>query len=47
QVSWISPIARTLLGAREGDVLTLVTPTGPQEIEVVEVNYPAPPAPAS
>ncbi|MFT4191439.1 MAG: transcription elongation factor GreB, partial [Comamonas sp.] len=42
QVSWISPIARTLLGAREGDVLTLVTPTGPQEIEVVEVNYPAP-----
>lgn len=42
EVSWISPIARTLLGAREGDVLTLVTPTGAQEIEVVEVRYPAP-----
>ena len=42
EVSWISPIARTLLRARVGDVLQLVTPAGPHEIEVLEVSYPAP-----
>lgn len=39
-VSWISPIARTLLRAREGDVLKLVTPHGVREIEVLQVRYP-------
>ena len=42
QVSWISPIARALLKAREGDVVRLVTPLGAQDVEVVEVRYPAP-----
>lgn len=42
QVSWISPIARTLLKAREGDVVNLVTPAGVVEIEVRSVRYPAP-----
>ena len=42
QVSWISPIARTLLKARVGDVLRLVTPAGVQEVEVIDVRYPAP-----
>lgn len=42
QVSWVSPIARTLLKARTGDVLQLVTPSGPVEIEVVSVSYPTP-----
>lgn len=42
EVSWVSPIARTLLKAREGDELTLMTPGGPQRIEVVAVTYPAP-----
>jgi transcription elongation factor GreB len=46
EVSWISPIARALLKAREGDVVKLVTPAGAQEIEIVEVTYPAPSAPA-
>ena len=41
QVSWISPIARALLKAREGDVVKLVTPAGAQEIEVLEVQLPA------
>ena len=40
QVSWISPVARTLLKARAGDALTLVTPKGPQDIEVLRVQYP-------
>ena len=44
EVSWISPIARTLLKARVGDELNLVTPVGVEKIEVVEVSYPAPSA---
>ncbi len=42
EVSWISPIARALLKAREGDQVKLVTPAGVELIEVVEVRYPAP-----
>ena len=42
EVSWVSPIARTLLKAREGDTLQLVTPGGVEAIEVVAVSYPAP-----
>jgi len=44
QVSWISPIARALLKASEGDVVKLVTPAGVQEVEILEVRYPAPEA---
>jgi len=42
EVSWISPIARTLLKSRVGDVLRLVMPGRVAEIEVLEVIYPAP-----
>jgi transcription elongation factor GreB len=42
QVSWVSPIARALLKAREGDVVKLLTPVGAQEIEILRVGYPAP-----
>jgi len=42
EVSWVSPIARTLLKARVGDSLSLVTPSGVEEIEVIRVAYPAP-----
>jgi transcription elongation factor GreB len=40
-VSWVSPIARALLKAREGDTVQLVTPSGPETIEVLEVHYEA------
>jgi transcription elongation factor GreB len=46
EVSWVAPIARALLKAREGDELQLVTPGGPETIEVLEVRYPAPEEPA-
>lgn len=45
EVSWVSPIARTLLKARVGDVLRLVMPDRVAEIEVLEVEYPAAAAP--
>jgi transcription elongation factor GreB len=38
-VSWISPIARALLRAREGDVVRMRTPAGEEEIEIVKVDY--------
>jgi len=41
EVSWISPIARALLKARVGDEVQLMTPGGPERIEVIEVRYPA------
>ncbi len=45
EVSWISPIARALLKAREGDEVSLMTPGGLDKLEVLEVRYPAPTAP--
>ncbi|HEX3864585.1 MAG TPA: transcription elongation factor GreB [Stellaceae bacterium] len=39
RVSWISPIARALMKAQEGDVVELRTPTGPEPIEVLEIRY--------
>jgi transcription elongation factor GreB len=39
RVSWIAPIARALLKTREGDTVTLRTPGGVEELEVVEVRY--------
>src|SRR5881394_3532281 len=39
-VSWVSPIARALLKAREGDVVRLRTPAGEAELEILEVDYP-------
>ena len=42
QVSWLSPIARALLKKRSGDVVTLATPAGEAEIEIIGVRYRAP-----
>ncbi len=38
-VSWISPIARAFIKAREGDTVTLRTPGGVEELEILEVRY--------
>jgi len=38
-ISWISPMARALLKAREGDVVTVRTPAGPEDLEVLSVRY--------
>jgi transcription elongation factor GreB len=43
EISWVAPVARTLLKARVGDVLPLLTPAGTDEIEVLRVQYPRPP----
>ena len=38
-ISWISPVARALTKAREGDLVTLRTPGGVEELEVLAVHY--------
>ena len=40
-VSWISPIARALIKAREGDVVHVRTPGGEEDVEILEVRYEA------
>ena len=39
EISWISPMARALLKAYEGDVVIVRTPGGMEEIEVIEIRY--------
>jgi transcription elongation factor GreB len=39
EVSWVSPIAKALLKAREGDTVNLRTPAGLEAVEVVEIRY--------
>src|SRR5438094_9604973 len=38
-ISWVSPMARALIKAREGDTVTVRTPAGPEDLEVVVVRY--------
>ena len=38
KVSWVSPLARALLGARVGDVITWKRPSGDVELEVVSIR---------
>jgi transcription elongation factor GreB len=40
RISWISPVARALIKAREGDTVTLATPQGRIDIEIESVDYP-------
>jgi transcription elongation factor GreB len=40
-VSWTSPIGRALLGSSEGDLVTLATPGGQTELEIIKVEYKA------
>jgi transcription elongation factor GreB len=42
QISWISPVARALLKAREGDEVSLQTPAGARTLEILSVRYPEP-----
>ena len=39
EVSWVSPIARALMKAEEGDVVALRTPGGTKRLEVVKIAY--------
>jgi transcription elongation factor GreB len=39
-ISWVSPVAKALLKAREGDTVTVRTPAGDERLDILEVTYP-------
>jgi len=39
QVSWLSPVARALMKARQGDIVELRAPAGVEQIEVLGIRY--------
>lgn len=39
RISWISPLAKALLKAREGDLVRFMSPAGWRELEIVEIAY--------
>lgn len=41
KVSWGSPLAHSLLGARKGDVVKWQRPAGVTEVEIIAIRYPA------
>jgi transcription elongation factor GreB len=38
-ISWVSPLARELIGKKGGDTLVWKKPTGDLELEILEINY--------
>ncbi|HEV8262040.1 MAG TPA: transcription elongation factor GreB [Burkholderiales bacterium] len=41
RISWISPLAKALIKAHEGDSVTVRTPAGDETLEIVKVQYQA------
>jgi len=39
RISWTSPLARSLLDGKAGDIIKVSTPAGEQELEIIEVRY--------
>ena len=39
KISFSSPIAKALIGKTEGDEVTIVTPGGKREVEIISVEY--------
>lgn len=38
-ISWVSPLAKAMLGKQIGDVIKVETPAGLEEYEVIDVQY--------
>ena len=41
-ISWVSPLARALLGKQVGDVVKVVAPAGEDQYEIIDVQYQSP-----
>lgn len=39
EISWISPVARALMKAWDGDVVKMRTPKGMEELEILKIEY--------
>ena len=38
-ISWVSPLAKAMLGKGFGDVVKVVTPKSEEEFEVIDIRY--------
>jgi transcription elongation factor GreB len=38
-ISWVSPLAKAMLGKAIGDVIKVITPTGETKFEIIEIRY--------
>lgn len=45
-ISWVSPLARAMLGKQIGDVIKVIAPAGEEQYEIIGVQYEAPDIPA-
>lgn len=43
-ISWVSPLAKAMLGKTVGDTIKVTTPKGEEQFEVIEVTYHCPDA---
>ncbi len=43
-ISWVSPLARALLGKKIGDTVKVIAPAGEDEYEILEIEYRSPPS---
>ncbi len=41
-ISWISPLAKVLLGKQVGDTIQVSAPAGEEQYEIIQVSYQAP-----
>ena len=39
RISWASPLAKAMMGARVGDTVKWQRPAGPSEVEIVAIDY--------
>ena len=39
RISWISPLAKCLLGQKQGDVVLFRSPKGEEELEILEIRF--------
>jgi transcription elongation factor GreB len=41
-ISWVSPLAKALLGKQIGDIIKVTTPVGEEQYEIIDVQYQIP-----
>lgn len=39
KISWVSPVARAMIKARVGDLVSVRTPSGDDELEILSISY--------
>lgn len=46
-ISWVSPLARSIIGKQVGDTVNVITPAGDEQYEIIDVQYHSPEQPSN